>query len=407
MKILVFAHRLEFGGTQTNAIDLAFTIRSTFGHDVVLFATPGPALALARSRDLQYIPAPIARSHPSPAVIRSLRSAVRRERPDLIHVWDWPQCLDAYYGLQLLRPSPMLCTVMSMTVPRFLPRSIPVTFGTPALQAEGRGCRRGIVDLLVPPIDTDADDSSVVDTEDFRKEYGLDDDHLNIVVVSRLVSWLKLEGLRRTIDAVGILAAKLPVRLVIVGEGPAEPELRRLAGAVDERNGRQVVVFTGGMLDPRPAYAAADIAVGMGSSALRAMSFGKPLVVLGELGFSEILSPESIDLFDYQGFYGIGGRTSGDRLPGQLHALADNEAERRRLGEFGRTVAVRTYSLAPIAGQLELTYQRVLEEPLSHAAILAEAARTAALRAGAAAVPPRLRAYASRLNQAPGTQWPR
>src|SRR5215467_3327752 len=40
MKILVFAHSMEVGGSQTNAIELSATLRDTYGHDVVLFATP-------------------------------------------------------------------------------------------------------------------------------------------------------------------------------------------------------------------------------------------------------------------------------------------------------------------------------------------------------------------------------
>ena len=38
MKILVFAHHLELGGTQTNAIELAAAVRDRHGHDVALFA---------------------------------------------------------------------------------------------------------------------------------------------------------------------------------------------------------------------------------------------------------------------------------------------------------------------------------------------------------------------------------
>ena len=40
MKILVFSHELEIGGTQTNAIELSAALRDRFGHDVALFAGP-------------------------------------------------------------------------------------------------------------------------------------------------------------------------------------------------------------------------------------------------------------------------------------------------------------------------------------------------------------------------------
>jgi hypothetical protein len=43
VKLLVFAHRLEIGGTQQNAIELAATLRDRHGFEPVLYAEPGPA----------------------------------------------------------------------------------------------------------------------------------------------------------------------------------------------------------------------------------------------------------------------------------------------------------------------------------------------------------------------------
>ena len=55
MKILVFAHRLDLGGSQVNAIELAATLRDRYGHDVVLFATPGPSVKLADEQRLRFL----------------------------------------------------------------------------------------------------------------------------------------------------------------------------------------------------------------------------------------------------------------------------------------------------------------------------------------------------------------
>ena len=68
---------------------------------------------------------------------------------------------------------------------------------------------------------------------------------------------------------------------------------------------RRVVVLTGQLADPRPAYSAADVILGMGSSALRGMAFGKPLVVQGERGFWELLTPDSASVFLRDGWYGV------------------------------------------------------------------------------------------------------
>ncbi|MGE5764553.1 MAG: glycosyltransferase family 4 protein, partial [Mycobacterium leprae] len=156
MKVLVYAHRLELGGTQTNAIELTAQARDRFGLDVTLFATPGPAAELAAGKGLRLLPAPDGLRNPSLGRMRALRAAVDRERPDLLHVWDWPQCLDALYGVAMPTRVPILCTVMSMTLARFLPRRVSLTFGTEELVARARAVRRGPVELLETPVDTTA-----------------------------------------------------------------------------------------------------------------------------------------------------------------------------------------------------------------------------------------------------------
>ena len=141
MKILVYAHRLEIGGTQVNAIELAAALRDNHGFDVVFFAQPGPMVSLVHEKRLRYVPAPDARYHPSFARMRALRELVHRERPDLVHAWDWWQCLDAYYAVHLPNRLPMVVSDMMMEPTRLLPRHVPTTFGVPALAALRRARR--------------------------------------------------------------------------------------------------------------------------------------------------------------------------------------------------------------------------------------------------------------------------
>ena len=89
---------------------------------------------------------------------------------------------------------------------------------------------------------------------------------------------MKLEGLLAAID-VRLVSGSTPLQLVIVGDGPSRPGGRGGRRAREHIGGRRAVVLTGELRDPRPAYAAADVSLGMGGSALRAMAFGRPLVV--------------------------------------------------------------------------------------------------------------------------------
>jgi phosphatidyl-myo-inositol alpha-mannosyltransferase len=105
------------------------------------------------------------------------------------------------------------------------------------------------------------------------------------------------------------------------------------------------------------------VIVGQGGSALRGMAFGKPLVVVGEDGFSELLTPDSAPLFLRQGWYGAGPGSLGSgpsALGAALEALASSSALRGELGAFARDLVVGRFGLQHAAEVLESEYAHAL-----------------------------------------------
>jgi glycosyltransferase involved in cell wall biosynthesis len=378
MKIVVAPHDLIVGGSQINAIDLAAAVRD-LGHDVVIYGRPGPLVDHVATRDLRFVEASDQQYRPAPQRMAHLASFARREGVDLIHGYEWPPCLDAYFGAHLLRRVPLVCTVLSMAVSPLVPTSIPLIMGTEALADEAR--RAGFTHVAVgePPIDT-IEDHPGIDGTAIRRELGVDDDELLVVTVSRLAIDLKLDALERIVDAAGELASTHPVRLIVVGGGEAADALQRRADDVNERSGRTVVDLVGQRLDPRPYYAAADVVAGMGSSALRAMAIGKPVVVQGERGFSRPCAPETVATFLRQGFWGIGDDQTDNRLlRDQLDEMLRDRDRRVDLGRFGRDVVVGRFSLERAAVAMVAVYEQTVSRPVSRRPV--EAGRMA-VRAG-------------------------
>lgn len=336
-----------------NAIDLAAALRDRHGFDVTFFATRGPMVKLVEEKGLRYVEAPDARFHPSFTRMRALRQVVRNLRPNLIHAWDWYQCLDAYFSVFLPMRVPLVVTDMMMSVNGVLPKRLPTTFGTPELcdQASAQGRRK--VELMLPPIDVEHNSPQSVSSTAFRLKYGIRTNEILIVTVSRLTEWMKLDSIIRTIKAIEQLGREFPIRFVLAGDGTARQKIEHKAASVNEKLNRQAITLTGAVLDPRPIYNAADIVVGMGGSALRGMSFGKPVIVVGEQGFCELFGPNTADSFLYHGIYGRGSGEPGcQSLVRKCRGLIEQPDRRLSLGEFSRRFVKEHFALAAVSKRL-------------------------------------------------------
>ena len=380
MKLVLYPHVLEVGGSQLGAIDLARALRDR-GHDVVVFGQPGPLVERIAELELEFAAAPRPRGRPSPPVMKALCELVRRRGIELVHGFEWTTAVEAYFGPRSLLGTPAVAAIYSSAVAPFLPRDMPVIIGTQQLAEHERARGRPRVYGIEPAVDLRHDDPGAVDAGEFARRYELDPAALTIVTVTRLAVELKLEGLLVAIDVAADLAQTVPVQLVIVGDGPARATVEERAAAANARAGRRVVVLTGSLSDPRPAHAAAGVTLGMGTSALRAMAFGSPLIVQGEEGFWELLTPETAGGFVHDGWYGIGGGPDEGpaRLRAQLARVAGDEPLRRELGRFGRRLVEERFSLDRAAEiHLDVYRESIAAGPIRRRASLLPAARSAA-----------------------------
>ena len=349
MKIVVYAHSMEIGGSQLNAIEIGAAVQR-LGHDVVLVGEPGPLAATANSLGLEHHVIPERRQRPSLKVMRLLVGLVRQRGIDIVHGYEWPPAVEAFLGPQLMLGTRTVATVMSAGVAPFLPRSFSLIVGTEQLRQScfSQGYQRAT--LIEPPVDVFAN-SPEVDGRAFRTEWDIDLDVPLVVVVCRLARELKLEGLRTACRSIGQMASEgVPVQFVIVGDGPVRGEVEAEAVRANALAQRRAVILTGELQDPRFAYASADVMLGMGGSALRGMAFGKPLIVQGERGFWKRCDEDSIGQFLHDGWYGLGDDDDGEfQLRQQLLPLLEDPVLRARLGQFSRGMVVDRFSLSHAA----------------------------------------------------------
>lgn len=349
LRILVGLNRLWLAGAEINAVDLAAEFRE-HGHHVVIVGKEEDdraAVELAKHRGLEVRLLP--RGH-NRGLIRPLESIVEEERIQLIHMYYSRLTVAAFLGPYRRWGIPVIRT-------EYGPGPFRAFYSSHLIVATEE-CAEGMrpwfdapVSVIEPPVDTDHDRLDAVDVDAFLTCHNIGFRGPRVTVVSRL-DRDKLEGVLRAIDACAALES-FGVTLVIVGGGDALSEVRRAADRVNDRLRRRAVVLTGRLLDPRAAYAAADVVVGMGGSALRGMAFEKPVVTLGANGFALPFEPATAEYFFWHGFYGRGPMYD---LTAALRRILCDPAFRASLGQFGRRTVESRYSVGVAFGHLEKIY---------------------------------------------------
>ena len=365
LRVLVHLNTLELGGTQINAVDLAAEMRRRGVDSILLGARDtvpdGPSLIdLAAARGME-----ISLYDPAPTVLpraRQIAAFARGQQVDLVHVYgSWGGgARPTYWGPSRFARTPWVQTVYEMSVSPKLYRHMPMIVGTGYQRDEQRD-RPGRTILISPPVDLNENHPDVIDRMQFRMANRLGGGPL-LGLVSRLDASMKSIPARAAIDAMRVLAPT-GATLAIVGSGDDVAAIQSRADAVNEVVGREAVRLIGPMADPRSAYAAADIMLGMGGSAARALAFAKPLVVQGEAGWSSLFEPSSAETLARSSYWSPDSVPDpAGRLAETIRPLLHDPVRRAELGQFGRAFAEQRFGLAAMADRLADFYRTVQSE---------------------------------------------
>ena len=185
-----------------------------------------------------------------------------------------------------------------------------------------------------------------------RRELGLrDEDH----VLTSLSSLRPEKNFEASIDALELVRRRYPTaRLVIAGEGPHEPAVRRHAARLGD-----AVVLTGHREDVMALLDATDVLLhpslydAFPTAVLEAMAASVPVVATAVGGIVELVEP------DVTGILVAAPPTAVD-LCGALGRLLEDEALRRRLGAAGRLRYARDLTADAWAARVRTVYDGVL-----------------------------------------------
>jgi glycosyltransferase involved in cell wall biosynthesis len=360
LRIVIGLEGLALGGCTINALDLARTLRGR-GHDVSVFAIDEDAkvsllpYSRAAGFEVDVVPARTGIAPLSREIARRARGA------DIVHVFA-PWMAPAARVAAITSPGQaVVSTNWTMSNVSYVPQDVPQILGTVGLQREARASHRSPVWLVEPPVDLAKDAPDPALGRSFRRQWGIADAEVAAVLVSRVDAVMKAESMRYAIRACRLLEDPA-WRLVIVGDGDAFDDIAAEATRTNDAMGRPAVVLTGALQDPRPAYAGADVTLGMGGSALRCLAHAKPLVVLGVNGFARTFGPDTAAEFYESGFFGAEPVAAPvDHLASCLTELIE-PATRHRLGPFGRAEVAGRFDLEVASSRVEAVYMRALAD---------------------------------------------
>jgi len=171
--------------------------------------------------------------------------------------------------------------------------------------------------------------------EEVRRELGLPEDARLIVFVGRLVPNKNQSAL---IDMMAVVRARVPeARLVLVGEGPSEAELRR---RIASRKLEDAVVLAGrhpdvpAVLRAADVFATASVTEGISLAVLEALAAGVPVAGLRSEGNEEVLVGGAGVLVD---------GTDPARLGAAVADLLEDDARRAALASAGAARVAERY----------------------------------------------------------------
>ena len=303
-------------------------------------------------------------SMPLPADQRALKSMLREEAFDVLHV---QVPYSPFMAKRILRlapprtavvgtfhilPDSRLVAVLNRLLALWLRRSLRRFNAIVSVSAAAQNFAKdvyGIESMVLPNV---IDYGRFHDALPFEK---YDDDRLTIIFLGRLVP---RKGCKTLLQAISLLSSSgLPsYRVVICGRGPLEAELKSYAKAQHLNN----VEFVGFVEESDKAryYASADIAVfpsrggeSFGIVLLEAMASGRTAVLAGNNpGYASVMGAESSLLFDAH---------DPNKLAEKLAMLLEDKTKRQIAAQWGEKHA-RQYDTGKVGKQLMELYEQAL-----------------------------------------------
>ena len=367
MKILMATMGMDIGGAETHIVELSKELTHQ-GHQVVIVSNGGVYVPEVEAAGIRHYEAPLNRRsfssmHQAQAV---LRRVIQAEKPDVVHAHARIPAflcgrLQKSLGFAFVTSCHGVYQVSGVLrlLSNWGERTLAVSDDIRDYLVEQYHIPPEHITLTINGIDTEKF-SPGISGRPIRRELALGDGPV-IAHVSRL-DRETVTAARQLVDIAPALAREYPgLSILIVGGGTAFDELKAQAETANQAIGRTCLVLTGPRTDVNELVAAGDLFVGVSRAALEAMAAGKPVILSGAQGHTGLFTPDLLDKAVDTNFC---CRTDPVATQEQLRndvrtALALSPGKKEELGEYGRSVVQKLYSVHRMAADCLSVYDQV------------------------------------------------
>ena len=370
--ILLSLQQLTIGGAETHVVELAKELKRR-GYNVVVTSKGGVYEKELEAANIKHYYAPLDSKNPVKMLkaARILKKVICDEKIDIVHsharissfilgklhkYMKFPFVTTAHwvfttkYGLKYITDWGEKCVAVSEDIKTYLMDNYKI----PARD----------IRVTINGIDTDKF-SPETDCSDVCEEFDLHPERENIIsYVSRMDESRSLVA-KQLIEIFPRLDEKIEnLKLVVVGGGDDFDNVREKAQAVNKKLGRDAIILTGGRTDIYKMTAVCKLFVGVSRAALEAMAAAKPVIISGNEGHIGLFDESKLPVGINTNFCCRGcEEASGDKLFSDIiRFFAMGDDEKKKLGEYGRELIKRDYSVSRMADDCIKVYDWALEK---------------------------------------------
>lgn len=356
--ILLALMQLNIGGAETHVVELAKELKRK-GFNVIVASNGGVYVKELEEDGIKHYAVPLQNKNPL-NIIKSayiLKKIIKEEKIDIVHsharipsfilgklhkIMKFPFVTTAHwvfntsYGLKYITDWGEKTVAVSEDIKTYLMDNYHIP--------------EGDINVTINGIDTEKF-SPQTPCDDIMEEFNISGSDTVITYVSRLDESRSLVA-KQLIEAVPEISKEIKdLKLIVVGSGDDFENVKAMAQKVNASLGREVIVLTGGRTDINKLIAPCKLFIGVSRAALEAMAAQKPVIIAGNEGYIGLFDETKLDVGIDTNFCCRGCEMSSAELIKRdvLKFFALDEEKQRMLGEYGRELIKKEYSVARMA----------------------------------------------------------